>query len=93
MVVVTGTVVGSVVVVGGMVWTVVGAVVGVGVPTLTEQPAIQTAATRSTARSKRDFLIIIIVTASFFLTDNCYGFTPRWLKMYLKKTFSQIKKY
>jgi hypothetical protein len=42
-------------------------VVGDGAPTLTVQPAMQTAAMRSTATSKSNFFPIIIVTAYFFI--------------------------
>jgi hypothetical protein len=68
MVVVTGIVVGSAVMVGGTDGIVVGIVaVGVGVPIFTVQPAMQTAARISTVPIKRDFFRIIVVTAYFFI--------------------------
>jgi hypothetical protein len=66
-VVVTGIGVGSAVVIGGTVWTVVGIVVGAGVPRFIEQPAIQTDAIRSAATSKMVIFLFIVVTAYFFI--------------------------
>lgn len=84
---ITGTVVSSTVVVGGTVWTGDGTAVGTAVvvagePTSIVQPAIQTAATRSTATRTTVFSLDIIGRQGLlFHPDNCYGLSMSGLRL------------